>query len=99
MTSGQETAGFVLAAVGMALPLLMKGELPAMLNAWLPKPERCPFCGWRTKSVGPLPMIGCSNEKCPVRPGVNSAQLMMEGLGLPSKEGALRFAELWNRRA
>ena len=99
MISGQETAGSILAAIGPALSLLMKGELPALPKVWLPKLERCPFCGRRAKLVGPLPMIGCPNEKCPVRPGVNSAQLMAEGLDLFSKEGVLRLAELWNRRA
>ena len=64
----------------------------------LPGLKTCPFCGAAAGLVGPLPMVGCLNKKCPVRPGVNVVQLMDGTFDMFSKAGVLTMAELWNTR-
>ena len=91
-------AGTILSAVGMALSPLVTGKTPKLPRVPV-KLRSCPFCGRRARMAGPFPMIGCSNMKCPVRPAVKSAQLMLEGVDLYSREGVRRMADLWNRRA
>lgn len=96
---GADVAGAILATVGTILgPVLAKGRKPKFPG--FPKLVPCPFCGGKAGKVNDLlPVPGCMNRDCPVRPRVDAVPLVVAGVDLFSKEGAAKAAELWNRRA